>query len=216
MQRFSSSAASSSTGRAERPATSNDPSTYRDKLRSAERPANSTTPSEPRSAEQPASNHGYSSAALRNTSMETKKAIHPDACSAGQPARNPQRRIPSTLENTPLGNTLLDRMESDRWQPLVLHDVPENWLPVLQRMPPPTQVGGYSVAVIMPDDHACWMYQTWWHKKHVPDRLAIAIMLESTQSFIEAYGQDRYRRTLLSLAAHGKPAAILVQVWPTL
>ena len=45
MQRFSSSAASSSAGRAERPATSNDPSTYRGKLRSAERPATSTAPS---------------------------------------------------------------------------------------------------------------------------------------------------------------------------
>ena len=55
------------------------------------------------------------------------------------------------------------------------------------------------------------IYKQWFEEQPTGK---LAIMIESTQSFIKEYGPDTHRRTLLSLAAHGKPEAIFVQVAP--
>jgi len=67
----------------------------------------------------------------------------------------------------------------------------------------------------MPDEPVCWIYKDWFEMLPPAAKLDIATLMESTQSFIEAYGQETYNRTLLNLAVHGKPQATLVEVHQT-
>ena len=115
------------------------------------------------------------------------------------------------------------RIVQSSWQPILVDDVPEKWLGILHNKPKKFEDGRltdipYSgcgtIAFTMPDEPSCWIYKQWFEKLPTTEKLDIATMIESTQSFIEAYGPDTHRRTLLSLAVHGKPEAIFVQVAP--
>ena len=129
--------------------------------------------------------------------------------------------IPKSLQGTPLGTQLAVRILTERWQPILLDDVPERWLPVLHNRPKKFEDGCVTgnphsgcgtIAFTVPDDPVFRIYKDWFEALPLTERLDINIFMESTQSFIKGYGLDTWRRTILSLAIHGKPEAIFVQL----
>ena len=141
--------------------------------------------------------------------------LHSLPRSAAQPA-SPDDCIPTALRGTPLGRTLLERMASERWHPIILDDVPRKWLPVLKfedgRLNGSTMCG--TIALTMPNEPVCRMYKQWFEMLPPTAKLDVATFMESPQSFIEAYGLETYNRLFLNLAVHGKPQAIFVEVCP--
>ena len=142
--------------------------------------------------------------------------------SAGRPATLLEV-IPTSLRGTPLGMTLATRIITEGWQPIELQDVPDRWLPVLHNRPKKFEDGRLTdnphtgcgtIAFTMPDDAVCRIYKKWFEKLPPSEGLDIVTFMESTESFIQAYGLDTWHRTMLSLAVHGKPEAIFVQIAP--
>ena len=155
-----------------------------------------------------------------DSESDSDHAEVPEPSSAAQPA-SPDDYIPTALRGTPLGSVLLERMASECWHPIILDDVPRKWLPVLQRRPPKFEDGRLNgstmcgtIALTMPDEPVCRIYKQWFEMLPPTAKLNIATCMESTQSFIEAYGPETYNRTLLNLAVHGKPQAIFVEACP--
>ena len=134
--------------------------------------------------------------------------------------------IPAKLQDTPLGHKLLQRMMEQEWLPITMKDIPSIWLTAASRTPQglqhiqqhldiPRERLCIALALVMPEERCCVIYGDWFHscpRKEKCD-LDIAILIESVATFKEAYGQDMYDRTLLSLAAYGKPEAIMVETF---
>ena len=137
----------------------------------------------------------------------------PEPRSAGQPA-SLHDHVPTFLRNTALGTVLLDRMIWESWQPIMVDDIPWKWWPCFERRQDNSWTAGRTIALTMPDEPAFMIYKKWFEGLPPTEKLGIATFVESTQSFIEAYGADTYRRTLINLATHGKPQAIFVEVLP--
>ena len=191
---------------------------------------------EPRSAGQPASLHDHAPFQAMRTSakavsgsadsrspfqyVETSKTENGQGCesslpeprSAGQPA-SLHDHVPTFLRNTALGTVLLDRMIWESWQPIMVDDIPWKWWPYFEKQDN-SWTAGRPIALTMPDQPAFMIYKRWFEGLPPTEKLGIATFVESTQSFIEAYGADTYRRTLINLATHGKPQAIFVEVLP--
>ena len=134
----------------------------------------------------------------------------PEPRSAGQPP-SLHDHVPTFLRNTALGTVLLDRMIWESWQPIMVDDIPWKWWPYFEKQDN-SWTAGRPIALTMPDQPAFMIYKRWFEGLPPTEKLGIATFVESTQSFIEAYGADTYRRTLINLATHGKPQAIFVEV----
>jgi len=117
-------------------------------------------------------------------------------------------------------------MMEQEWLPITMKDIPSIWLTAASRTPQglqhiqqhldiPRERLCIALALVMPEERCCVIYGDWFHscpRKEKCD-LDIAILIESVATFKEAYGQDMYDRTLLSLAAYGKPEAIMVETF---
>ena len=111
--------------------------------------------------------------------------LHSLPRSAAQPA-SPDDYIPTALRGTPLGSTLLERMASERWHPIILDDVPRKWLPVLQRRPPKFEDGRLNgstmcgtIALTMPNEPVCRMYKQWFEMLPPTAKLDVATFMEA-------------------------------------
>lgn len=179
------------------------------------------------SAPPPASHHATGNSARPPVSSQCSAEVPTTPRSfsprAGQTAGFPALYgyIPTALRGTPMGSILLERMVSERWKPVVMEDVPEKWLPVLRRTPTNFENGRVindmvygTIALTMPDEPACWIWKQWFETTPPRNKLDVSTLVESTASYIEAYGLETYNRTLLHLAAHGKPKPIFVEVSP--
>ena len=128
--------------------------------------------------------------------------------------------IPTELQGTTLGAMLATRIVLSNWQAISVDDIPEKWLATFHNKPKnwedgcvigSSTTGCGTIALTMPDELCCQIYLQWFNKQPTTK---LDCFIESTQTFINEYGPDAHRRTLLSLAVHGKPEAILVQTGP--
>ncbi len=126
--------------------------------------------------------------------------------------------IPTELQGTTLGAMLATRIVQSDWQAISVDDIPEKWLATFHNKPEKWEDGCVgecgkcgTIMLVMPDELCCQIYMQ-WSKKQPTTKLDC--MIESTQTFINEYGPDTHRRTLLSLAVHGKPEAIFVETAP--
>jgi hypothetical protein len=144
--------------------------------------------------------------------------------------------IPTELQGTTLGSMLATRIVQSNWQAISVDDIPEKWLATFHKngcvidsskkfedgcvidssitgcdIANDDSVIVGSIRFTMPDEPCCHMYMQWFTEQPTTK---VNCMMESTQTFINEYGPDTYRRTLISLAVHGKPEAIFVQTAP--
>jgi len=138
--------------------------------------------------------------------------------------------IPTELQGTTLGAMLATRIVQSNWQAISVDDIPEKWLATFHNAPKKFEDGcvidrsipgcdidnddsviDSSLTLTMPDEPCCHMYMQWFTEQQTTK---VNCMMESTHTFINEYGPDTYRRTLISLAVHGKPEAIFVQTAP--
>ena len=138
--------------------------------------------------------------------------------------------IPTELQGTTLGAMLATRIVQSNWQAISVDDIPEKWLATFHNTPKKFEDGcvidssitgcdidnddsviDSSIRFTMPDEPCCHIYMQWFNEQPTTK---VDCMMESTQTFINEYGPDTHRRTLLSLAVHGKPEAIFVETAP--
>ena len=115
-----------------------------------------------------------------------------------------QEWVPASLRTTPLGDRLFQRMVMQDWQPILSADISNEWLHACSA----SQV----LTLTMPDERACRNYADWLHTVPATQKHHIATIIESTPTFLNAYGADTYHSTLLRLAVYGKPLAVMIKV----